>query len=260
MSDLVVKNVDVLGDVITAAKDEAGNIWVGINSFCHGLDMNKQQRDWQVKRVREDKTLCKGCREFSAGVFDAANSAYALRLDFIPIWLAKISITDKMQSEHPELADKLLNYQLKAKDVLAEAFLPKQNTMPQTTDGKIALLAQGHVELKAEIDSVKADLEQIKNDMPILGVEETRITDAVKKKGVECLGGKASNAYNDKSLRGKLYSDMHSQIRREFGVSTYKAIKRNQTDTAITIIQAYVPPLVLSETIEAVNAQQTLDM
>lgn len=131
--------------------------------------------------------------------------------------------------------------------------------LPQTTDGKIALLAQGHVELKAEIDSVKADLEQFKNDMPILGVEETKITDAVKKKGVECLGGKTSNAYNDKSLRGKLYSDMHRQIRREFGVSTYKAIKRNQTDTAIAIIQGYVPPLVLSETIKMENAQQTFD-
>ena len=58
---------------------------------------------------------------------------------------------------------------------------------PQTTDGKIALLAQGHVELKAEIDSVKADLEQFKNEMPILGVEESKITAAVKKKGVESI-------------------------------------------------------------------------
>lgn len=135
-----------------------------------------------------------------------------------------------------------------------------QPQLPQTTDGKIALLAQGHVELKAEIDSVKADLEQFKNDMPILGVEESKITAAVKKKGVECLGGKESNAYNDKSLRQKLYSDLHKQLKREFGVSTYKAIKRNQTEAAVLIIQGYKPPLVPSETITYENAQQTLDV
>lgn len=260
MSNLVVKNVNVLGDSIIAAKDEDGNIWAGVTYFCKALGMSKNQRDAQVDKVKSDKTLSKGCGKFPAGVFDASNEAYALRLDFIPIWLAKISITDKMQSEHPGLADKLLNYQLKAKDVLAEAFLPKQSTMPQTTDGKIALLAQGHVELKAEIDSVKADLEQFKNEMPILGVEESKITAAVKKKGVECLGGKDSNAYNDKSLRQKLYSDLHRQLKREFGVSTYKAIKRNQTEAAVLIIQGYKPPLVLSETITYENAQQTLDM
>ncbi len=133
-----------------------------------------------------------------------------------------------------------------------------QQRPPMTIPEQIQLIAQGHVELRAEIDSVKADLEQFKQDMPILGIEETKISNAVKKKGVECLGGKESNAYNDKSLRGRLYSDLHRQLRREFGVSSYKAIKRNQTDTAIAIIRNYVPPLVLSETIEIINAQQKL--
>ena len=86
------------------------------------------------------------------------------------------------------------------------------------------------------------------------------ISSAVKQKGIECLGGKDSNAYNDKSIRGKLYSDLHRQIRREFGVSTYKAIRRNQTHTAIEIIQLYVPPLVLPEEIECANAQQKLSI
>lgn len=135
-----------------------------------------------------------------------------------------------------------------------------QQRLPMTIPEQIQVIAQGHVELKAEIDSVREDLEQFKNDMPILGIEETKISNAVKKKGVECLGGKESNAYNDKSLRGRLYSDMHRQLRREFGVSTYKAIRRNQTDTAISIIQCYVPPLVLTEMIEMINAQQTLNI
>ena len=135
-----------------------------------------------------------------------------------------------------------------------------QARIPMTIPEQIQCIAQGHVELKAEIDSVKKDLEDFKNDLPILGIEEARISNAVKQKGIECLGGKDSIEYNDKSIRGKLYSDLHRQIRREFGVSTYKAIRRNQTDTAIEIIQLYVPPLVLSEEIECANAQQKLSI
>lgn len=35
-----------------------------------------------------------------------------------------------MKNEHPELAEKLLNYQLKAKDILADAFLPNRESAP----------------------------------------------------------------------------------------------------------------------------------
>ena len=54
------------------------------------------------------------CVKFAAVLFDIANEVYALRLDFIPMWLAKITITKKIEQDHPELADKLLEYQLKA--------------------------------------------------------------------------------------------------------------------------------------------------
>lgn len=47
-----------------------------------------------------------------------------LKLDFVPLWLAKISITPTMERETPELAERLEQYQLHAKDVLAAAFLP----------------------------------------------------------------------------------------------------------------------------------------
>ena len=56
-----------------------------------------------------------------------------LKLDYVPLWLAKIAITPRMERETPELAARLEQYQLKAKDVLAAAFLPQskqQSTTP----------------------------------------------------------------------------------------------------------------------------------
>lgn len=130
MNDLVVKSVDLFGDSVMAAKDKDGNIWAGVSYFCKGLGMSKGEKDRQTANVQSDDVLKRGATKFAAGVFDDNNETVALRIDFVPIWLTKISITPKMKREKPELADKLLQYQLKAKDILAAAFLPQTAQQP----------------------------------------------------------------------------------------------------------------------------------
>lgn len=120
---------------------------------------------------------------------------------------------------------------------------------------QIKTIAAGYIEMDEKIESVNNDLQEFKQDMPILGIEESRITAAVRAKGVDCLGGKESAAYQDKSLRGKVYADIYGQLKREFGVSTYKAIKRSQCDDAIHAIDGYRLPSVLQDRIEAYNGQ-----
>lgn len=130
MNDLVVKSVDLFGDSVMAAKDKDGNIWAGVSYFCKGLGMSKGEKDRQTANVQSDDVLKRGATKFAAVVFDDNNETVALRIDFVPIWLTKISITPKMKREKPELADKLLQYQLKAKDILAAAFLPQYAQQP----------------------------------------------------------------------------------------------------------------------------------
>lgn len=131
----------------------------------------------------------------------------------------------------------------------------QQTTRPLSVQEQIRLIAQGNVELEQKIDNVKQDLEQFKQDMPVLGIEENKITSAVRKTGVKILGGKESNAYNDKSLRGKLYSDIYRELKRQFDVTTYKAIKRSQCSMALSVIETYKPPIALEEQIQSCNAQ-----
>ena len=130
--------------------------------------------------------------------------------------------------------------------------------MPQTTDGKIALLAQGHTELKAEVDEIKADLESLKMDLPILPVEADRITEAVRKKGVSIMGGKQSSAYSNRGLRQKVYNNLYANLKYNFGVRSYKSIKRSQCDRAVEVINSYQPPYFLQEQIDNANMQQSL--
>jgi hypothetical protein len=109
--------------------------------------------------------------------------------------------------------------------------------------------------LEQKIDTVNNDLQEFKREMPLLAVECQQITDAKNRKIVPLLGGKNAEAYHNASLRGRVYRDLESQLRREFGVTSYKAIRRNQTDKAIEIINDYELPLCLREEIESENAQ-----
>lgn len=130
--------------------------------------------------------------------------------------------------------------------------------MPTTTEGKIALLAQGHTELTERVNNIQSELETLKMDLPILPIEADKITEAVKRKGVSVMGGKQSNAYNNRNIRQKVYNNMYANLKYNFGTRSYKAIKRCQCDKAIEIIQSYQPPFFLQQTIETINAQGKL--
>ena len=129
---------------------------------------------------------------------------------------------------------------------------------PMSTAEQIQILAQGNIELEHKIDSVDKDLQNFKREMPLLAIECQQITEAKNRKVVPLLGGKDANAYKNASLRGKVYRDLEGQLRREFGVSSYKAIHRNQTDKALEIISEYELPLCLEEQISDENAQMTI--
>ena len=113
-------------------------------------------------------------------------------------------------------------------------------------------------EVERRVDRVQGDLAEFREEMPLLALDCDRISRAVQVKGIQCLGGKESAAYHDKSLRSKVYSDLHREIKRQFGVTTYKAIRRNQCDAVCQIVLEYQLPLVLQKQVEICNANVSL--
>lgn len=109
-------------------------------------------------------------------------------------------------------------------------------------------------EQKEKIEQVENRVYKLEDDMPLFQIDCKEIQALVRKKGIEALGGYRSIAYNDNSLRGKVYSDIQQQIRREFGVLRYEAIKRSQLEMAKEIIINYKVPLVLENEIKLLNA------
>lgn len=266
MSDLIVKPVDVLGDTVMAARDSDGVIWVGIKWICQGMGMSDGHYKRQIKNIQKDLLLKNSGSNLILNKGSGEREVFCLKLDYLPIWLAKISITPTIQKDHPELADKLLEYQLKAKDILAAAFLPQQEST-KDIHGQIKLLAQGTDELYQRVDEVntkvngiKEELETFKLELPLFPEDADEVRRELNKKVVSYLGGKDSNAYRDRSIQRKAFIDAYRELKRNFDVSSYKSIKRNQKARALQVIEAYKPPVVLLDQIEQCNAQQHLEL
>lgn len=159
---IVLKNVEFDGALLRAAQVE-NIVWVGVRWVCLGLGLSRGQINRQIDNIQKDEILSRGCTKFDAGSFDENNETLALQLDYLPAWLFKISITPKMKADHPELVEKLIRYQLKAKDVLAQAFLPEISNTPERTE------IEELKELKGVVNGLAVQITDLYNNVSKMG-------------------------------------------------------------------------------------------
>ena len=126
----------------------------------------------------------------------------------------------------------------------------KVNQLPQLSKELQAIFA-----LDGKQQKLESEVKDLKDNMPLFQVDCKELQAIVRKKGIEVLGGKDKPSYKDNSIRGKVYSDIQHQLKREFGVTRYEAIKRSQLGIATEIINNYKVPTVLAEEIEQLNNQ-----
>lgn len=166
-NELEIKRVPFMGAELMAARDTGGQIWAGVRWMCDGIGLSKGQMQNERTRIHNDKVLSQGERNLVLPTRGGNQETLCLKLDFVPLWLAKISITPSMEAETPELADRLEQYQLRAKDTLAEAFLPA------AANPNFTSLSPELQMFKAIFDSVaKTELKQKEQDKAIEAVNQ----------------------------------------------------------------------------------------
>lgn len=132
------------------------------------------------------------------------------------------------------------------------------NKMEQAIKNPFAHLSkelQAIIAIDTKVQKIEEDFNTFKSNLPLLNVDCKELQAEVRKKGIEVLGGYRSAAYNNKSLRSRTYQDIQYQIKREFGVNRYEAIKSRQVDKAIEIIRDYKAPYILADEITIENNQ-----
>lgn len=117
------------------------------------------------------------------------------------------------------------------------------------------------------ITKVEKKVEYLEYDIPLYGSEADELCNHVKRKGVEMLGGKQTNAYKDSKLRSAVYTDIYNQIKREFGLyddkgryKSYKALKRRYIYDAHELVDDYELPVYLMERVTDTNAQVNMEV
>ena len=154
--ELQVKEVRFNGERITAIR-ESGKIYVSVKNVCKNLGMNEDHYKNQKKKIQKDELLKVGSKFTPVDTGFGIKETMLLELDYLPIWLAKINPSRFSE----ELKKQLIEYQLKAKDVLADEFLGKR-TLPEVQTS-IAMIPLNKAHYWARIKEIAESADEIRS-------------------------------------------------------------------------------------------------
>jgi len=238
MNDLQIFNSDEFGEVRTVLVENEPMFC--LTDICKALQLtqpSKVKERLSEKGVRSIPTLTKGGEQ---------------KL----LYINESNLYKTIFQSRKESAERFTEWV--TSEVLPSIRKTGSYGMPKTTGGQIQLLAQGYTELEQKVNDIKDDVSELKENVPLYSCDIDEIQQHVKRRVVNILGGKQSEAYRDNSIRHKTFSDIWTQLKREYGcVSTYKSIKRKYIDDVHEFIDCYVVPKYLDELIQDANAQQS---
>lgn len=238
MNDLQIFNNEEFGEIRTAVVNDEPMFC--LTDICKALELtqpSKVKERLNEKGVRSIPTLTKGGEQ---------------KL----LYINESNLYKTIFQSRKESAERFTEWV--TSEVLPSIRKTGSYGMPKTTGGQIQLLAQGYTELEQKVNDIKDDVSELKENVPLYSCDIDEIQQHVKRRVVNILGGKQSEAYRDNSIRHKTFSDIWTQLKREYGcVSTYKSIKRKYIDDVHEFIDCYVVPKYLDELIHDANAQQS---
>lgn len=204
--NMQVKMVPFMGTELIALRESDGQVWAGVRWMCDGIGLSSGQVKSERLKIQQDSVLSKGGRNFVLPTKGGNQETLCLKLDYIPLWLAKINITPKMREETPELAQRLEEYQLKAKDVLAAAFLPEnlRNGGKSMTD---------HQKASIEIQKMRLEIQEQNNH-----IQRAKMLESLSKKYAGRTFEQVLDAHATKELSGEFLIPLP-----EIGRKTYSA-------------------------------------
>lgn len=262
MNDLIIKNVPFCQAELLAVQDkETGKIYAGINCILRELGFDDRQIEYRRNKWNDDKTISKGVQKF---LYPSENrgyqETYCIDIKKLPIALAKIEITPKMENEMPQLSEKLEKYQDECADILAEAFIPmfrKKSAIEELQE----LQRRAILEVNTKVENVENRVSKLENNMTITHEQIQIIKNRVNARIVnDVLGGYESNAYNDVHLRSKVYSRFNKDYCDYFRINARANTLAAKFDEALRYIDMWEPDTNLKLIIHNANAQMKMAM
>lgn len=128
--------------------------------------------------------------------------------------------------------------------------------IPKDTDGKIALLAQGHTELSQKVENAVERIVNLENNMTIDYGQQRVLEDAVNKTVIDILGGKGSDAY--KEVGRKVFAECNRDLKHHFDVNARNNVPKKRFDEAVEYARNWKPCTNTMMMISDCNAQMVV--
>jgi len=132
MNEIEIKQVTFHDEELLVIKDfKIGKVYVPIKIVCQTLGFTNGQCHHQNQKVKDDEVLKKGVREIIYPTMGGIQQLLSIDVEFLPLWMAKIN---PKTVKNGKAKRKLIEYQLRAKDVLMSAFLPRYKMVNNIID------------------------------------------------------------------------------------------------------------------------------
>lgn len=209
------KEIPFYDDTILGIKDEKGYVWLAIAHTCKELGFNERRIRQQGEKIRIDKVLSKGVRKFRLPTNGGEQDTYCLNEKFVPLWVAKITLTKKMQEDIPDVFNKLEKYQLEAADVLHRAFY-------ETSEQKEKLHTD--LNIKGDISDLKFKFAEVHSSIK----HHSNVMERIEKLMVGIIDTSTINTYQQQKLYkiakdriNFLLDGAHSQVYKYYAKSYF---------------------------------------
>lgn len=236
------KSINFYADTLLGIKDETGRVWLAIAHTCKELGFNERRVRQQGEKIRTDKVLSKGIRKFGLPTEGGMQDTFCIEEKFVPLWLAKITLTDKMEREIPDVVNKLEKYQLEAADTLHKAFY-KTEEQKYTFHNRMGL--EGKIEgMQVQINSMEnmmceqmEKLDSVMENMTLSTRQQQKLYHAAKDRINHLLGGAHSREYK---LNAKSYFiNLWNGLKELYGCASYKDLNPIYYDKAFDFINGW---------------------
>ncbi|MNB71343.1 ORF6C domain protein [compost metagenome] len=230
------KLVPFNGAELLGVKANDGQVYVGVRWVCEGIGLTEDQTKNERKKIQTEIVLRQGGLNLTLPTNGGLQDVLVIELDFLPLWLAKISITPNMQENQPNVAQKLIQYQLKAKDVLAAAFLPQASFNPFSIEDAVIASMQQIKQVKADVAETRQEVSDIKRVVD----SEVWLTESQK---AEIKGHVMSRIAGLKRLGYETahYQGLYNALNTHFGVGKYDKIPRKDFAVACDFVRGWFP-------------------
>lgn len=241
-----IKEIPFNGSTLLGVRTMDGQVWLAVKKCCLDIGLSEGQARKQVENIQTEAVLKSNCRYLAIvqteGTREVKREQLFLNEEVVTLWLAKITLTDKMKEKNPKAYDTLIKYQLEAAEVLHKAFY-ETDEQKATFNERMGLegkIEDMQIQIKGMEDMMREQMgkfDSIMDNMTLSTRQQQKLYKAAKDRVNHLLGGAHSPEYkkNAKSYFINLWNGLKSL----YGCASYKDLNPRYYDAAFKYISLW---------------------